>query len=208
MVIWGRKWGCFWNVNWVLVIQLATSSSGPRGSPCSALERNCSQLGDQCTVLRGVNPIFHHHSLISHHPPTWFVSFYMNCVNFNKEYHCNKKGAKRSSTCPDTPFWPISLKKQQKGCQNGWKTKFNQIWFSALKTTPRHVRSTFVVFWGEKKPWLGCCGPKREFSVPKFELRFCPGHWGRPFCLKFCEPSSHIIWTWFAPKNSHSRTCV
>jgi hypothetical protein len=36
--------------------------------------------------------------------------------------------------------------------------------------------------------------------VPKFELRFCPGHWGRPFCLKLCDPSIYIIWTWFAPK--------
>ena len=37
-----------------------------------------------------------------------------------------------------------------------------------------------------KKPWLGCCGPKHEISVPNFELRFCPGHWGGSFCLKFC----------------------
>ena len=62
------------------------------------------------------------------------------------------------------------------------------------------------MFWGKKKPWLGCCGPKREISVPKFELRFCPCHWGGPFCLKLCEPSRYIIWSWFASKKSHSRT--
>ena len=27
-----------------------------------------------CLIARGVDPIFHHHSLISHHPLTWFVS--------------------------------------------------------------------------------------------------------------------------------------
>jgi hypothetical protein len=96
--------------------------------------------------------------------------------------------------------------KTAKGCQKRWKTKFHQIWFSALLTAPCYVRSTSVLFWGEKKPWLGCCGPKREISVPKFELRFCSGHWGGPFCLKLCEPSSYIIWTWFAPKKSNSRT--
>jgi hypothetical protein len=29
--------------------------------------------------------------------------------------------------------------------------------------------------------------------VPKFELRFCPGHWGGPFGSKLHEPSSYII---------------
>ena len=32
VVIWGPKWGCFWNVNWVLVPSWLQSSLGPRGS--------------------------------------------------------------------------------------------------------------------------------------------------------------------------------
>jgi hypothetical protein len=35
-----------------------------------APELECCQLGDQCLILCDVNPIFHHHSLISHHPLT------------------------------------------------------------------------------------------------------------------------------------------
>jgi hypothetical protein len=72
-----------------------------------------------------------------------------------KEYHCNKNGAKRSSSWPGTPLWPISLEQnQQKGCQKGWKTKFHQIRFSASQTISRHKWSTPVVFWGEKRPWV------------------------------------------------------
>jgi hypothetical protein len=37
-------------------------------------------------------------------------------------------------------------KKQLRGCQKGWKTKFNQTWFSAFQTTPHYVRSTSVAF--------------------------------------------------------------
>ena len=72
--------------------------------------------------------------------------------------------------------------------------------------TPFYVKGTLVVFWGEKNPWLGCYGPKRDISMPRFELRFCPGHWGGLFCPILCEPSSYIVWTWFASKKSHSRT--
>jgi|AntDeeMinimDraft_5_1070356.scaffolds.fasta_scaffold126021_1 hypothetical protein len=35
-----------------------------------ALELECCQLGRTRLILRDVNPIFHHHSLISHHPLT------------------------------------------------------------------------------------------------------------------------------------------
>jgi len=45
-----------------------------------------------------------------------FCHFCMISLHFNKEYHCNNNGAKRSSSWPGTPFWPISLRKiQQKG---------------------------------------------------------------------------------------------
>jgi len=48
-------------------------------------------------------------------------------------------------------FGPFPKEKQQKGCQNGWKTRFHQIWFSALQMTPYYVRSTCVVFSRFKK---------------------------------------------------------
>jgi len=56
------------------------------------------------------------------------------CVIYlNKKYHCNKNGAKRSSTWPDTPFWPISLREnQQKGCQKGGKSTFTKYTFQTL----------------------------------------------------------------------------
>ena len=72
-------------------------------------------------------------------PPTdpICVIFYINSLHSNKEYHCNKNGAKQSSSWLGTPFWPISLREnQQKGCQKGWKTKFHQIRFSAYRTIP------------------------------------------------------------------------
>jgi len=57
VVIWGPKRGCFWNVNWVLVPQLATIKL--RTQMLIAPELDCSQLGDQCLILRGVDPTFH-----------------------------------------------------------------------------------------------------------------------------------------------------
>jgi len=45
---------------------------------------------------------------------------YMISLHSNKEKHCNKNGAKWSSSWPGTLFWPIPLgKNQQKGCQKG-----------------------------------------------------------------------------------------
>jgi len=69
-----------------------------------------------------------------------------------------------------------------------------------------HKRSHPVLFWDEKRPWLGRGGLKCGNSVPKFELDFCPDHWGGPFGPKPHEPSSYIIQTWFASKKSHFRT--
>ena len=57
-------------------------------------------------------PIYLSH-LTTNWPDLW--QFHMNSLLFNKEYHCNKNGAKRSSNWPSTSFWPISLKKSAKG---------------------------------------------------------------------------------------------
>ena len=38
-----------------------------------------------------------------------------------------------------------------------------------------------------------CGGSIRKHSVPKFELDFCPDHWGSPFGLKLHETSSYVI---------------
>ena len=92
----------------------------------------------------------------------------MNSLHFNKEYHCHYYGAKRSSSWPGTPFWPISLtKNQQKGCRKGWNTKFHQIRFSASQTIPYYIRSTPVVFWVEKRPWVERGGSLRKYSCQK-----------------------------------------
>jgi len=145
-------------------------------------------------IARGVNPTFHHQSVIFQHQLTRFVSFYMNSLYFNKEYHCNKNGAKRSSSWPGTPFWPIPLRRnQQKGRQKGWNTKFHQIRFSASQTIPNHKRSTPVVFWGEKRPWVERGGSLHKYSVPKNKLIFCPDHWGGPFRPKLCGPSTYLM---------------
>jgi len=53
--------------------------------------------------------------------------------------------------------------------------------------------STPVVFWGEKRPWVECGGSIRKHLVPKFELDFCPAHWGSPLGLKLHETSSYVI---------------
>jgi len=45
----------------------------------------------------------------------------------------------------------------------------------------------------EKRPWVECGGSKHKYSVPKFELDFCPDHWGSPFGLKLHETVSYVI---------------
>jgi len=63
----------------------------------------------------------------------------------------------------------------------------------------RHrIRSTPDVLVVEKKLWSGCGGSIHENSMPNFELRLCPGHWGSLFDPKLCKPSSYVISTWFA----------
>ena len=129
------------------------------------------------------------------------------CHSLWTVYILNKNGAKRSSSWPGTPFWPISLwKNQQKGCQKGRNTKFNQIRFSASQTIHHHKRNTPVVFWGEKRPWVERGGSLRKYSVPKNELLCCPDHWGGPFGPKLCEPFTYVILIWCASKKSHFQT--
>jgi hypothetical protein len=59
----------------------------PRSSPGSELLRTTElekcQLRGPCLIVCGVNPIFHHHSLISHHSLTWFVSFLYESSTFH-----------------------------------------------------------------------------------------------------------------------------
>ena len=105
-----------------------------------ALELECCQLGRTRLILRDVNPIFNHHYLIPHHPLTWFVSFLYESSTFIKEYHCNKNGAKRSSTWPMPHFGPFPLKKiRKRGAKKGGKsalTKYtfqNSGWFGIIK---------------------------------------------------------------------------
>jgi hypothetical protein len=62
-----------------------------------------------------------------------------------------------------------------------------------MSNDPHHERITSVVFLGEKRPWVECGGSICKHSVPKFELDFCPDHWGSPFGLKPHETSSYVI---------------
>jgi hypothetical protein len=69
--------------------------------------------------------------------------------------------------------------------------------FTNILFNPRmiwyHKGSPPVLFWDEKRPWLGRGGLLCGNSVLKCELEFCPDHWGGPFGPKFHEPSSYII---------------
>jgi hypothetical protein len=69
-----------------------------------------------------------------------------------------------------------------------------------------HKGSPPVLFWDEKRPWLGRGGLLCGNSVPKFVLYFCPDHWGGPVGPKLHEPSSYTFQTWFESKKSHFRT--
>jgi hypothetical protein len=103
----GLNKGYFWNVPRVWVPQLAPSKHSTHMLITPELKR--CQKGHTCLIARGVNPTFHHQFVISHHQLTRFVWFCMNSLHFHKEYHCNKNGAKQSSSWSSTPFWPISL---------------------------------------------------------------------------------------------------
>ena len=57
-----------------------------------ALELECCQLGQKCLFACGVNPIFHHHSLTSHHPLTCFVLFLYESSKFLMYIFATKMG--------------------------------------------------------------------------------------------------------------------
>jgi len=119
---------------------------------------------------------------------TWFVSF----LNLQL-YNCNKSGARRSSTWPDTPFWPISLKEnQQKGCLKGGKSTFKYTcqtpgWFGIIKE---------VI--------LSCFGMK---GGPGWGVVACNVELSAKFWTVFLSPNfmNHLVIT-FASKKSHFRT--
>jgi len=56
-----------------------------------------------------------------------------------------------------------------------------------------HKGSPPILLWDEKRSCLGRGGLLCGISVPKFELDFCPVHWGGPIGPKLHEPSSCII---------------
>jgi hypothetical protein len=85
-----------------------------------------------------------------------------------------------------------------------WKTNLHQICFSKPRMIRYHKGSP-VLFWDENRSCLGRGGLLCENSVPKFELDFCPDHWGSLFGPKPHEPSSYIIHTWSVSKQSHFR---
>ena len=67
-------------------------------------------------------------------------------------------------------------------------------------------RSVAILFWDEKRLWLGSGGLNCENSVPKFEQESHPDHWGGPIDPKLCGPFSYVHQTWSASKKSHFRT--
>jgi hypothetical protein len=86
-------------------------------------------------------------------------------------------------------FGPFPLEKISK---RGGKSVGNQVRLSACQTILHHIRSTPVVFWGEKRPWVECGGSIRKHSVPNFELGFCTDRWGVPFGLKLHKTWNYV----------------
>jgi hypothetical protein len=75
----------------------------------------------------------------------------MNRLHFSKEYHCKKIGAKRPSGWSDTPFWPISLKEEEKKrVPKRWKTNFHQIYSLKPGMIWYYKGSVAILFWDEK----------------------------------------------------------
>jgi len=172
-------------------------SSVPRCSPCSAGNTWAWKVPAGGAMPNCPRREPHFSPPICHiSPPTdpICVIFYINSLHSNKEYHCNKNGAKQSSSWPGTPFRTISLgNNQQKECQKKWKTKFHQIRFSACQTIPDHKRSTPVVRWKEalgRVWWLHTL----TFSA-KVWTGFLPRllGWGSPFDLNLHETSNYVI---------------
>ena len=107
---------------------------------------------------------------------------------------------------PKNPSLPTS-RKSTPGVPKRWKANLHQICFSNPRLFWYHKGSPPVLFWDEKRPWLGRGGLLCGNSVPKFELDFCPDHWVGPFGPKLHETSRYIIHNnWLASKKSHFRT--
>ena len=71
-----------------------------------------------------------------------------------------------------------------------WKLNLHQIYSIKTKMIWYHKGSVAILFWDQKRLWLGSGGLKCENSVPKFEREYHPDHWGGPIDPKLCGPSS------------------
>ena len=88
------------------------------------------------------------------------------------------------------PFWPISLKKISK--RGAKKVEIQPNVLFKPQDGLVSCRKSSVLIWDEKRPWLGRGGLICGNSMPKFELDFCPDHWGSPLDLKLHETSSSV----------------
>ena len=173
-----------------------------------APELECCQLGHTCLIARGVNPTFHCQSARTHHLLHQSGSFLNKWRSFDISIPLQQKWSETTQQLVRTQFWPTFFRENQhKGRQKGGKPTFtrsafqNPGWFGIIKEVLLSFKTQ-----DEKRSCLGRGGLKCGNSVPKFELDFCPDHWGGPFGPKLNEPSSYIIQPWFLSKKSHSRT--
>jgi hypothetical protein len=95
-------------------------------------------------------------------------------------------------------FGPFPLEKINKRGAKRWKTNLRQIYSLKPRMIWYHKGSVAILFWDEKRLWLGSGGLKCENSVPKFERESHTDQWGGPIDPKFCGPSSYVHQTWFA----------
>jgi hypothetical protein len=103
-------------------------------------------------------------------------------------------------------FGPFPLIKSTKGVPKRWKTNPHQIYSLKTRMIYCHKGSVAILFWDEKRLWLGSGGLTCENPVPKFEQESHPDHWGGLIDPKLCGPSSYVNQTWSASKKSHFRT--
>ena len=92
-----------------------------------------------------VNPTFHCQSARTHHLLHQSGSFLLKW--------CDKNGVERPNSWSETPFRPICPK--ENGVPKRWKTNLHQICFSKPRMIWYHKGSPPVLFWDEKRPWLG-----------------------------------------------------
>jgi hypothetical protein len=100
----------------------------------------------------------------------------------------------------------FTWRKSTKGVPKRWKTNLHQIYSLKPRVIWHHKGSVAILFWDEKRLWLGNGGLKCENSVPKFERETHPDPWGGPIDPKLCKPTSYVQQSWSASKRSHSRT--